>query len=159
MATIHLETFIRAPRARCFDLSRSIDLHLLSTQKTKEQAVAGITSGLIGLNESVTWEAVHLGIRQRMTTAITAMESPFHFRDEQVKGPFRYFKHEHYFETYKEGTLMIDTLEFSSPAGALGRWFDRIFLSNYLEQFLKERNRTIRDFAESDRWKSLKGVS
>jgi hypothetical protein len=56
MPLIRLETVIRAPIERCFDLSRTIDLHMRSTEETQEIAVAGVTTGLIGLGEEVTWE-------------------------------------------------------------------------------------------------------
>lgn len=54
METIHLETIIDADIKICFDLSRSIDLHQISTAKTNEKAIAGITSGLVNVNDYVT---------------------------------------------------------------------------------------------------------
>lgn len=83
MPLIILETIINADIETCFDLSRSIDLHKISTAKTKETVVDGITKGLISYNEFVTWEAVHFGIKQRLTSKITAYKRPFHFCDEQ----------------------------------------------------------------------------
>jgi hypothetical protein len=53
MSKIELETLVFAPIDRCFDLSRSIDLHKISTSHTNETAIAGVTSGLICLNEQV----------------------------------------------------------------------------------------------------------
>lgn len=64
MPRIVLKTIIRAPIDRCFDLSRSIDLHKVSTEQTNEEAIDGVTSGLISLDESVTWRAKHFGIDQ-----------------------------------------------------------------------------------------------
>jgi hypothetical protein len=61
MPTIRLRTEVKAGKALVFDLSRSIDLHKLSTAHTHETAIAGKTSGLIGLNEWVTWRAKHFG--------------------------------------------------------------------------------------------------
>jgi hypothetical protein len=55
MPVIELSTVIRAPRERVFDLARSIDAHQDSTGGTGERAVAGVTKGLIGMNEEVTW--------------------------------------------------------------------------------------------------------
>lgn len=55
MITIHLTTHIKAPLQQVFNLNRNIDVHMQSAHKTKEVAVAGITSGLINLNETVTW--------------------------------------------------------------------------------------------------------
>ena len=110
MPTIELETEIEAGIETCFDLSRSIDLHQLSTAKTKEIAVEGITSGLIGLNESVTWQATHFGIRQKLSSRITEFNRPLHFRDEQMKGAFKYIIHDHYFEKQGANVIMKDVL-------------------------------------------------
>ena len=79
MNTIRLQTHIQASIQTCFDLSRSIDLHLESTAETNEEAIAGKTSGLIGLDETVTWRAQHLGIYWKMTVQITAFEAPHFF--------------------------------------------------------------------------------
>ena len=57
MTTIKLLTEINSPIEKCFDLARDIDFHKLSTQKTKEKAVAGRTSGLCELGDKITWEA------------------------------------------------------------------------------------------------------
>jgi hypothetical protein len=54
MPVIELATFIAAPVERVFDLARSIDLHAHSVSSTGERALAGVTSGLINLNEEVT---------------------------------------------------------------------------------------------------------
>ncbi len=149
MPVIKLETFINADLYTCFDLSRSIDLHTLSTAKTKEKAIAGKTSGLIGMNETVTWQATHFFVRQTFTSKITAYNRPFHFRDEQQKGPFRLFSHDHLFSETDTGTLMKDSLHFQSPAGLLGKLVDRMVLTRYLKRFLIERNDMIRHFAET----------
>jgi hypothetical protein len=69
--SIYLQTQINAPVERCFDLSRSIDLHMISTSYSEEKAVEGVTSGLIGQGETVTWEAKHFGIIQRLSSKIT----------------------------------------------------------------------------------------
>ena len=61
MPTIYLSTFIRATPTTTFDLSRSIDLHQISTKQTQEKVIAGRMSGLIELGESVTWRAKHFG--------------------------------------------------------------------------------------------------
>jgi len=153
MPTIRLKTEIHAPIKRCFDLSRSIDLHLASTAQTKEQAIAGVTSGLIGLGESVTWKAKHFGVWQTLTSKITAFDSPHYFADEQVAGIFASFKHEHIFTEQQSGiTQMEDVFHYISPLGLLGKLADMLFLEQYLKRFLKERNEIIQQSAESDNW-------
>jgi hypothetical protein len=58
MPTIYLETIIKADIKICFDLSRSIDLHQISTAKTKERAIDGVAAGLVNTGDFVTWEAI-----------------------------------------------------------------------------------------------------
>ena len=72
-----------------FDLSLSINLHELSAEKTNEKAIAGKTSGLIGLDEWVTWRARHFGIYQKLTVKITKLERPLMFEDKMLKGAFQ----------------------------------------------------------------------
>jgi ligand-binding SRPBCC domain-containing protein len=155
MPTIHLETIIYAHIQICFDLSRSIDLHQISTSKTKEKAIAGITSGLVNTGDYVTWEAFHFGIKQQLTSKISKVEPYSHFRDEQLKGAFNYFIHDHYFIEKDGKTIMIDNFEFSSPYGLIGKIFDKLVLTNYMKSFLLERNQVIKEFAESDKWKTV----
>ncbi|WP_435226445.1 SRPBCC family protein [Niabella hirudinis] len=144
-----MKTLIKADPETCFDLSRSIDLHRFSTVQTGERAVAGKTTGLIGAGETVTWQARHFGVRQKLTSKITMYDQPFHFRDEQLKGAFRFMKHDHYFNAVEGGTLMKDVFEFQSPLGILGQLTDAIIMKGYLTRFLTKRNRVVKDIAES----------
>lgn len=148
MPVIHLHTPIAANIERCFDLSRSIELHLRSTGKTREEAVAGRTAGLIGLHETVTWRATHFGIRLRLTSEITAMDRPRYFRDEQIKGAFKKMIHDHYFQEEDGHTIMNDRFYFEAPLGLLGRCFNRMVLTDYLRRFLLERNKLVKTCAE-----------
>ncbi len=155
MPTIHLELFIKADIQLVFDLSRSIDLHQLSTENSNEKAIAGVTKGLINLGESVTWRAKHFGIYQRLTSEITAMDSPNYFVDEMVRGAFKRFKHEHIFEATQKGTWMKDIFDYTSPLGPLGSLADRLFLKKYMRDFLRQRNEFIKEVAESERWRAI----
>ena len=79
MTTICLTTEIKANIERCFDLSRDIDAHKLSAKNTNEKAIAGRTSGLCELGDTITWEAKHFGIRQKLTVEISQFDRPFDF--------------------------------------------------------------------------------
>ncbi|MGV8995175.1 MAG: SRPBCC family protein [Flavobacterium sp.] len=151
MPTIHLQTQINAKRPLVFDLSRSIDLHKVSTAHTDETAIAGVTSGLIGLNETVTWRAKHFGVYHKLTSKITEFDQPYYFADEMVNGIFKRFKHQHYFEDHHGGTLMTDLFEYRSPLRILGRAADKLFLKKYMTELLEKRNATIKEFAETGR--------
>src|SRR5688572_21901947 len=86
MPLIELNTFIAAPAERVFDLSRSIELHTDSTSRTGERAIGGVTAGLIGAGQEVTWRARHFGVWQSLTVRITAFHRPTHFADAMVRG-------------------------------------------------------------------------
>ena len=152
MPVLDLTTAVAAPREVVFDLARSLDLHAESFAHTGERAVAGRTAGLIGPGETVTWEARHFGVRQRLTTRITAFDRPRRFRDSMVAGAFRRFDHDHSFEIDPADagrTIMRDRFDYASPLGPLGRLADRLFLAAYLTRLLERRNDAIRTIAES----------
>ena len=157
MPLIKLETIINSTIEICFDLSRNIELHKISTAKTNETAIDGITKGLIGSGEFVTWQAKHFGIQQKLTTKITAYERPFHFRDEQVRGIFKKLSHDHYFSRKGNMVIMTDNFLFESPFGVFGQIFNKLVLTRYLQKFLIERNEIIKEFAETGKWKQLLG--
>src|SRR5678815_4112742 len=139
MATVEIQTGIAAPTERCFDLARSIDLHLESQRSTGERAIAGVMSGLIGPGQEVTWEARHLGVKQRFTSRITAFTAPQYFQDTMMRGAFSSFVHDHYFRGSNGNTVMIDRGEVRSPGSFLGALFDHLFMSSYLRRLLRAR--------------------
>ena len=149
MTQIELCTHINAPVERCFDLARSIDLHMESTKQTGEKVIAGRASGLIELGETVTWRAKHFGIWQNLTSKVTEFDSPNSFTDEMVSGAFKSFQHEHLFYAVNNQTVMKDIFMFESPGGWLGRLANFLFLSSYMEKLLIERNRIIKEAAET----------
>jgi ligand-binding SRPBCC domain-containing protein len=153
MLIVRLWTSVAAPPERVFNLARSIDAHQESAEGTHERAVAGVTSGLIGLGEEVTWEAHHFGIKQKLTVRVSSFECPFRFQDTMVSGAFKSMKHDHEFVAHPPGTLMIDRFESESPFGLFGRIFDRIFLFGHLRKFLIRRNNVLKRLAESNDWR------
>lgn len=155
MSQIHLTSFINAPVSRVFDLSRSINLHQISTADTNEKAIDGVMNGLINKNETVTWQARHLFKTRRFTSKITELEIPVFFIDEMIKGDFKNFHHEHHFKSAENGTIMIDLLNFESPYGIIGKVFNTVFLKSYLQKFLLKRNKVIKEYAETQKWKAV----
>ena len=155
MPIIEIEFTVNAPIERVFDLARCIDLHETTMSKYREKAVAGTTKGLINLNESVTWEATHFGVKQKLTSKITAFERPRHFRDSMITGAFKRFDHDHFFEQIGAQTLMRDVFDYDSPLGILGKIADTLFLEKYMREILTERNRLIKAAAESDDWRKF----
>lgn len=148
MPIIRLQTEINAPIERCFQLALSIDLHKASTANTNEEAIAGVTSGIIGLNETVTWRAKHFGFYFKMTSKITALTTNISFTDEMIKGPFKKLHHQHLFVSQGNTTLMEDVFEFEAPFGLLGKLTEQLVLIKYLNRFLILRNAYIKQEAE-----------
>lgn len=149
METIRIETWMAAPRERCFDAARDLDLHMKFAAHTGERAVAGRTSGLIGAGEEVTWRARHFGVVQHFTSRITAFDPPRSFQDSMQRGAFRSFVHDHFFEDERGGTRMIDVVTFAAPLGLLGRAAEKLFLRRYLERFLRLRAATVKAAVET----------
>ena len=155
MPTLHLTTFIEAPAQRVFDLSRSITFHEASMAHTGERAIAGVTSGLIDLNETVTWEATHFFKKRTLESKITAMEPYRFFEDTMVNGDFASLRHEHHFKQVANGTIMIDLFNFESPYRGLGKLANTLFLTRYLRTILEKRNHIVKQYAETDLWKKV----
>ncbi|MBX3323248.1 MAG: SRPBCC family protein [Phycisphaeraceae bacterium] len=153
MPLIELETQIAAPIERVFDLARSIDAHMASTTGSRERPVAGRTSGLIELGETVTWEATHFCIRQKLSVQITAFVRPHLFADEMIRGTFASMKHFHRFAESRVGTVMKDEFHFRAPYGMLGRIAECMFLTGYMKRFLAKRAAELKSMAESDEWR------
>ncbi len=122
---------------------------------TGEEAIAGTTNGLIGLNETVTWKAKHLRRTRILKSRIVAMTPPLSFTDEMVHGDFKSLKHEHHFKRIDNGTLLIDIFTYESPYGSLGRLADRLFLIRYMKTLLETRNKAIKEYAESEKWRFI----
>lgn len=153
MPLIHLTTVIHAPLNIVFDLSRSITLHKRSMEHSKEEAIKGRTSGLIEYDETVTWRAKHLNKVRQLTIKITAMQKDHYFCDEMVEGDFTFMKHEHFFREISNGTVVIDIMEFGTPYGRIGRWFEKLYLKKYMTRLLAHRNNVIKEYAESEKWR------
>ena len=149
MPLIEHREFIQAPIERCFDLARDVEIHTQTTGNTQEKAVGGITTGLLQAGDIVTWEAVHLGVRQRLTAKVTVMNRPYYFEDVMVKGAFHSFHHIHEFIEQDNETVMIDRFQYRSPFGPIGVIADKLFLESYMRKFLVSRAKALKEIAES----------
>jgi ligand-binding SRPBCC domain-containing protein len=150
--TAHLEriTEIAAPVETVFDLALSIDAHTASMTGYGERAIDGVTEGRIGLNQEVTWRARHFGVPWTMTSRIIELDRPNRFVDQQVRGPFASFRHEHLFQPSEKGTTMVDDVTFSPPLGWLGRCVEPL-LRHYLGNLVTRRNAFLAREAERAR--------
>ncbi len=155
MVSLEELTMINAPIDRCFDLARSVEVHLAGNVHSGESAVAaaGVTPGLIDLEQRVTWRARHFGIWHRLTSEITAMDRPTYFQDTMIQGPFQFMQHDHFFRPLPGGsTEMRDAFRFAAPLPVLGRLAEAAVLRRYMQALLRERNAVIKAIAESSEW-------
>jgi ligand-binding SRPBCC domain-containing protein len=155
-------TTVRAPIERCFDLARSVEVHLAGNVHAGESAsaIGGITSGLIGMGQRVTWRAKHFGIWHRLTSEITAMDRPTCFQDAMIQGIFRFMRHEHFFRSLSpNATEMKDVFYFAAPLPVLGWLAEAAFLRGYMQSLLRERNAVLKQIAESTEWQKYLPVT
>jgi ligand-binding SRPBCC domain-containing protein len=156
MVTLEEITVIGAPIERCFDLARSVEVHLAGNVHWGEAALAtgGVTSGLIDLGQRVTWRAKHFGVWHELLSEITSMDRPLYFQDRMVHGPFRFMEHDHFFRALSpDSTEMKDVFRFAAPLPVLGRLAETAVLCRYMRRLLHERNIVIQQIAESNEWR------
>src|SRR5437016_4587995 len=149
-------TVIQAPAERCFDLARSVEVHLAGNVHWGESAIAagGVTSGLVGRGQRVTWRAKHFAVWHTLTSEITALDRPRYFQDAMTQGPFRSMRHDHFFKSMSSGqTEMTDVFHFAAPIPILGRIAEVTFLRRYMHNLLRERNAAVKAIAESAEWR------
>ncbi|WP_163099353.1 SRPBCC family protein [Peribacillus alkalitolerans] len=149
MPVIEHRQFIKAPIELCFDLARNVNIHTQTTSNTNERAVDGVIEGLLEEGDTVTWEAIHFGIRQRLSAKVTLMEKPHKFVDNMVKGAFHSFTHTHEFIEESGGTVMMDTFHYKSPLGLIGVLADKLFLEKYMREFIASRSKALKEIAEN----------
>lgn len=155
MPCIELTTVIHAPIQICFDLSRSADLHMISTQHTNETVIQGRRTGLFQNGDTVTWRAKHFGVYQHLQMVISEMNYPISFEDRMVKGVFKSITHQHFFSQHLGSTVMKDIFSYEVPLGVAGTLFDRIVLRRYMKNLLVKRNTCIKQYAETDQWRAI----
>lgn len=85
------------------------------------------------------------GIPLRWRSEITAWEAPHRFVDEQRKGPYRFWIHEHRFEERDGGTDVIDEVHYSVWGG---KWIHRLFVLRDLERIFDFRQRKLHELLE-----------
>lgn len=157
MPEINLTTLIHAPAQRVFDLSRSIRVHQDSMADSGEKAVGGKVYGLLDLGDSIIWKGKHLFKERLLTVKIMSMDPPHYFRDEMMRGDFKSMRHEHFFKSIGNGTIMIDVFRFDTPYGRLGEILNNFYLTGYLRRLVIRRNQLIKTYAEGNRWSIILG--
>ena len=78
-------------------------------------------------------------------TEITEIEERKYFIDEQLKGPFKLWRHKHSFEQKDDHVVMNDILEYEVPFGVLGTLANRLLVDARIEQIFDYRYKRIEE--------------
>lgn len=82
------------------------------------------------------------GFPLRWRSEITAWEPPRRFVDEQRRGPYREWVHEHTFEPQDGGTLARDVVQYRVLGGAL---VDRLIVRRDVERIFQFRRQKLEE--------------
>jgi len=125
-----------------------MNAHADSMAKSGERIVSCPPGGMLGLGDEVTFEAVHLGVRQRLTSRIVEFDRPRRFVDEMVRGAFASFRHVHEFTDEGGSVLVRETATWRSPLGILGAIADALVVERHLRTFLETKLSGLKAVAE-----------
>ena len=153
MPTVKLTTRVNAPVDRCFDLYRSVSLHVDSYKHAHERAVGPITSGLVGPGDVAAFRMRALGFPYRMSVKVVAYDRPLHFRDSQTEGFFLRADHDHYFAVEDGTTLVTDVFDYTPRFSWLGTLLDRLIVGRYVRWTIGQKNANVKRVAEGGDWK------
>jgi ligand-binding SRPBCC domain-containing protein len=86
-----------------------------------------------------------LGIPLNWITEIKAVREGVFFIDEQRKGPYKIWHHEHHFKAVDGGVEMTDIVSYEVPFGILGRLAHPFIVRPKLEQIFNYRTKKINE--------------
>ncbi len=86
-----------------------------------------------------------LGIPLNWTTEIKTVKDSVFFVDEQLKGPYKIWRHEHHFEAVDGGVLMTDSVSYRLPFGFLGEFAHWLFVRKQLETVFDYRFKKVEE--------------
>jgi ligand-binding SRPBCC domain-containing protein len=155
MPSIHLTSFICAPRERVYDLTRNMSVYKKLFDKRKEEFKYSSTSRLLENGESIVIVAKHLWKRRAISLQLGEADKSNSFRLTMSKGDLTSYSHLHHFKSADNGTFLIDMVEFGWPVDFTGRLLGKLYFRKYLEALLQQRNAIIKDFAETEKWKAI----
>ena len=87
-----------------------------------------------------------LNIPINWCTEITHIKEKEYFVDEQRKGPYRIWHHEHHFKAVKGGVLMTDILHYDIGKWIVGRIAGKLFVDKKVKGVFEYRNKTLETY-------------
>lgn len=127
--------------------SRADNLEKITPSYMRFDITSPMTDQPIYAGEIITY-TIHpvLGIPLSWMTEITHVKDGVYFVDEQRKGPYGLWHHQHHFEEVEEGVKMTDIVHYSLPLGILGRVAHALFVRRQLEGIFTYRRKKIQEF-------------
>ncbi len=146
---------ITAPITRVFELVRSVDAHTATSSKIGGLAVGGRTSGLAQVGDVTIWSARFFGLRFKLATRVTALESPQRMTETLERGLFTEFGHVYTLRSLESGAVeLTDAFTFRSPLGVIGAVFDKLVLKPVMTKAMTARLEGLKRIAQGDEWQS-----
>ena len=136
LCTIETELWVSPPRGEVFSFfANARNLELITPPLVR---FVVLTPGPIEMRAGlrIDYQLRVRGLPLRWQSEITAWEPPHRFVDEQRRGPYRVWIHEHTFEERDGGTLARDRVRYAVPGGSL---VDRFFVRPQLRQIFAYR--------------------
>ena len=89
-------------------------------------------------------------IRVHWRTLITDYDPPNSFIDQQIKGPYLLWHHEHLFREVEGGVEIVDTVHYTIPFGIIGRLLHWAWIKRDLDNIFSYRKNIINKFFQND---------
>ena len=86
-----------------------------------------------------------LGIPMNWITEIKYVHDYKFFVDEQRKGPYKIWHHEHHFKEVEGGVEMLDIVSYELPLGLLGKLAHPLIVKNKLEEIFVYRYKKVEE--------------
>ena len=132
--------FVKTDLATCWDFFSSPNN--LNKITPKEMGFDVLTEGVENMYEGLMIEykvRPLLNIPLRWITEITHVKYQQYFVDEQRKGPYKIWHHEHHFKEVQGGVEMTDIVSYELPFGILGKMVHPLLVKKKLDQIFAYR--------------------
>jgi ligand-binding SRPBCC domain-containing protein len=132
--------FVKTDLATCWNFFSSPNN--LNKITPKEMGFDVLTEGAENMYEGLMIEykvRPLLNIPLRWITEITHVKHQQYFVDEQRKGPYKIWHHEHHFREVEGGVEMTDIVSYELPFGILGKLVHPLLVKKKLDQIFSYR--------------------
>lgn len=148
MERIERHIVINAPIERVFHFHDDTRNLLRITPPSIKVAIE--TMGTPGLGYEVVLKVRQFGVfTMRWKVRITEYVPPTRMSDEQVSGPFAYWKQTRQLRSVDGGTELVDIVEYLAPFGILGRIANALVIRRQIEEMFAYRQATTKRILES----------